>query len=175
MQCWLLSKFVSKSAIREHAHICAYWILPKTIIKIYLRPYCSRHIFFQIAKHLSVCPMRWSVSGSCRTSAITLLWWSLSHTGPLFYCSIKKVSQVFNLIGQFWIHNVLIYNVLLHLDLVAMNLDGPTIAVVFLEPIYLMILSFRTDIPGQTVQTPIRLLSILFAIPSASFGLITLW
>ena len=45
-----------------------------------------------------------------------------------------------------------------------------------------MILSFRTDMPGQTVQTQIRLLqgavwseSTLFAIPSASFGLITLW
>ena len=36
-----------------------------------------------------------------------------------------------------------------------------------------MILSFRTDMPGQKVQTQIRLL--LFAIPSASFGLITLW
>ena len=34
-----------------------------------------------------------------------------------------------------------------------------------------MILSFRTDRPGQTVQT----WSTLFAIPSASFGLITLW
>ena len=57
-----------------------------------------------------------------------------------------------------------------------------------------MILSFRTDRPGQTVQTQIRLLledsadpdqtaprgavwsgSTLFAIPSASFGLIILW
>ena len=52
-----------------------------------------------------------------------------------------------------------------------------------------MILSFRTDMPGQTVQTQIRLLleersdqglavwsgSALFAIPSASFGLITPW
>ena len=46
-----------------------------------------------------------------------------------------------------------------------------------------MILSFRTDMPGLTVQTQIRLLleeqsdpgSTLFAIPSASFGLITLW
>ena len=61
-----------------------------------------------------------------------------------------------------------------------------------------MILSFRTDMPGQTVQTQIRLLleeqsdqglhclqtaprgavwsgSTLFAIQSASFGLITLW
>ena len=36
-----------------------------------------------------------------------------------------------------------------------------------------MILSFRTDRPVQTVQTQIR--SPLFAIPSASFGLITLW
>ena len=34
-----------------------------------------------------------------------------------------------------------------------------------------IILSFRTDMPGQTVQTQIR----LFAIPSASFGPITLW
>ena len=34
-----------------------------------------------------------------------------------------------------------------------------------------MILSFRTDMPGQIVQTQIR----LFAIPSALFGLITLW
>ena len=36
-----------------------------------------------------------------------------------------------------------------------------------------------SDMPGQTVQTQIRLLlwsgSTLFAIPSASFGLITLW
>ena len=40
-----------------------------------------------------------------------------------------------------------------------------------------MILSFRADRPGQTVQTQIRLLleSTLFAIPSASFGLITIW
>ena len=46
-----------------------------------------------------------------------------------------------------------------------------------------MILSFWTDTPGQTVQTQIRLLleeqsdqgPTLFAIPSASFGLITLW
>ena len=41
-----------------------------------------------------------------------------------------------------------------------------------------MILSFQTDMPGQTVQTQIRLLleeSTMFAIPSASFGLITLW
>ena len=45
-----------------------------------------------------------------------------------------------------------------------------------------MILSFRTDMPGQTVQTQIRLLleeqsdqSLQFAIPSASFGLIILW
>ena len=40
-----------------------------------------------------------------------------------------------------------------------------------------MILSFRTDRPGQTVQTQIRLLleSTLFAIPSASFGLISVW
>ena len=45
-----------------------------------------------------------------------------------------------------------------------------------------MILSFRTDMPGQTVQNKIRLLqgavwsgSTLFAILSASFGLITLW
>ena len=45
-----------------------------------------------------------------------------------------------------------------------------------------MILSFRTDMPEQTVQTQIRLLlgavwsgSTLFAIPSESFGLITLW
>ena len=47
-----------------------------------------------------------------------------------------------------------------------------------------MILSFQTDMSGQTVQTQIRLLleeqsdqglSTLFAIPSASFGLITLW
>ena len=65
-----------------------------------------------------------------------------------------------------------------------------------------MILSFRPDMPGQTVQTQIRLLleeqsdqglhclpdpdqtaprgavwsgSTLFAIPSASFGLTTLW
>ena len=48
-----------------------------------------------------------------------------------------------------------------------------------------MILSFRTDMSGQTVQTQIRLLlkakgavwsgSTLFAIPSASFGLITIW
>ena len=42
-----------------------------------------------------------------------------------------------------------------------------------------MILSFPTDMPGQTVQTQIGLLcwsgSTLFAIPSASFGLITLW
>ena len=44
------------------------------------------------------------------------------------------------------------------------------------------ILSFRIDMPGQTLQTQIRLLleehlsgSALFAIPSASFGLITLW
>ena len=39
--------------------------------------------------------------------------------------------------------------------------------------ITVMILSFRTDRPGQTVQTQCR--STLFAIPSASFGLITLW
>ena len=44
-----------------------------------------------------------------------------------------------------------------------------------------MILSFRTDMPGQIVQSHIRLLgavwsgSTLFAIPSASFGHITLW
>ena len=43
-----------------------------------------------------------------------------------------------------------------------------------------MILSFQTDMPGQTVQTQIRLLlvwsgSTLFAIPSALFELITLW
>ena len=51
-----------------------------------------------------------------------------------------------------------------------------------------MILSFQTDMPGQTVQTQIRLLleeqsdqgavwsgSTLFAILSALFGLITLW
>ena len=49
-----------------------------------------------------------------------------------------------------------------------------------------MTLSFRTDLPGQTVQTQIRLLleeqsdtvwsgSTLFAIQSALFGLITLW
>ena len=41
-----------------------------------------------------------------------------------------------------------------------------------------MILSFWTDIPGQTVQTQIGAVwsgSTLFAIPSASFGLITLW
>ena len=56
-----------------------------------------------------------------------------------------------------------------------------------------MILSFWTDMPGQTVQTRIRLLansvdpdqtapwgavwsgSTLFAIQFASFGLITLW
>ena len=57
-----------------------------------------------------------------------------------------------------------------------------------------MTLSFRTDTSEQTVQTQIRLLlansadpdqtaprgavwsgSTLFAIPSASFGLITLW
>ena len=54
-----------------------------------------------------------------------------------------------------------------------------------------MILSFRTDRPGHTVQTQIRLLeeqsdqtapggavwsgSTLFAIPSASFGLISVW
>ena len=42
-----------------------------------------------------------------------------------------------------------------------------------------MILSFRTDMPGQTVQTQIRGAvwsgSTLFAIPSALFGLITLW
>ena len=42
-----------------------------------------------------------------------------------------------------------------------------------------MILSFWTDMPGQTVQTQIRLLlwsrSTLFAMPSAWFGLITLW
>ena len=47
-----------------------------------------------------------------------------------------------------------------------------------------MILNFRTHLPGQTVQTQIRLLreqsdqglqSTLFAIRSASFGLITLW
>ena len=51
------------------------------------------------------------------------------------------------------------------------KLIGPTV----------MILSFRTDTPGQTVQTQIRLLlgavwsgSTLFAIPSASFGCITL-
>ena len=42
-----------------------------------------------------------------------------------------------------------------------------------------MILSFRTDIPGQTVRNQIRLIlavwsvSTLFAIPSASFGLTT--
>ena len=36
-----------------------------------------------------------------------------------------------------------------------------------------MILSFRTDMAGQTMQTQIRG-STLFAIPSASFGLITL-
>ena len=47
----------------------------------------------------------------------------------------------------------------------------------------IMVLSFWTDMPGQTVQTQIRLLptgavwsgSTLFAIPSALFGLITLW
>ena len=45
-----------------------------------------------------------------------------------------------------------------------------------------MIPSFRTDRSEQTVQTQIRLLleavwsgSTLFAIPFASFGLITLW
>ena len=42
-----------------------------------------------------------------------------------------------------------------------------------------MILSFRTDMPGQTVQTQIRLLFYqglhCFDIPSASLGLITLW
>ena len=40
-----------------------------------------------------------------------------------------------------------------------------------------MILSFRTDMPGQTVQTQIGAVwsgSTPFAIPSASFGLITL-
>ena len=41
-----------------------------------------------------------------------------------------------------------------------------------------MIQSFRTDMPGQTVQTKIRGAvwsgSTLFAIPSALFGLITL-
>ena len=47
------------------------------------------------------------------------------------------------------------------------------------QPIWLtvMFLSFRTDRSGQTVQTQIRLLlsgSTLFAIPSASFGCITL-
>ena len=35
-----------------------------------------------------------------------------------------------------------------------------------------MILSFQTDMPGQTVQTSG---STLFSIPSASFGLITVW
>ena len=46
----------------------------------------------------------------------------------------------------------------------------------------IMTLSFRTDMPGQTVQTLIRLLvgavwsgSALFAILSASFKHITLW
>ena len=41
----------------------------------------------------------------------------------------------------------------------------------------IMILSFRTDRSGQTVQTQIRLLisAIRFAIPSASFERITLW
>ena len=41
-----------------------------------------------------------------------------------------------------------------------------------------MILSFRTDMPGQTVQTQIRLLLIrvyTVCLPAASFGLITLW
>ena len=43
-----------------------------------------------------------------------------------------------------------------------------------------MILSFRTDRSGQTVQTQIRLLleeqsDQGFAIPAASFGCITLW
>ena len=40
--------------------------------------------------------------------------------------------------------------------------------------------SVRTDMPGQTVQTQIRMLAVwsestLFAIPSASFGLFTIW
>ena len=52
---------------------------------------------------------------------------------------------------------------------------------VCLKTVTVMILSFWTDMPGQTVQTQIRLEeqsgsgSTLFAIPSASFGLITLW
>ena len=61
-------------------------------------------------------------------------------------------------------------------------------AFIFLTPVYrqdidksantIMFLSFRTDSSGQTVQTQIRAVwsgSTLFAIPSASFGLITLW
>ena len=46
--------------------------------------------------------------------------------------------------------------------------------------LYLQVLSFRTDRPGQTVQTQVRQLgpvwsgSTLFAIPSASFGCITI-
>ena len=40
-----------------------------------------------------------------------------------------------------------------------------------------MILSFRTDMPGQTVQTLEEQSDqgLHFAIPSAPFGLITLW
>ena len=38
----------------------------------------------------------------------------------------------------------------------------------------IMILSFRTDRAGQTVQTQIRLL-LEFTIPAASFGCISLW
>ena len=39
-----------------------------------------------------------------------------------------------------------------------------------------MIISFRTNMPRQTVQSQIRLLIRVYtAIPSASFGLITLW
>ena len=62
----------------------------------------------------------------------------------------------------------------------AYDLESSFALVLFLRTV--MILSFRTDMPGQTVQTQIRLLlgavwsgSTLFAIPSASFGLNTLW
>ena len=58
------------------------------------------------------------------------------------------------------------------------NTSSPTQANKAL-PATIMFLSFWTDRSGQTVQTQIREAvwsgSTLFAIPSASFGLITLW
>ena len=60
-------------------------------------------------------------------------------------------------------------------------LTSACLLVIYYPSSYTVIfLSFRTDRPGQTVQTQIRLLleawsgSTLFAIPSASFGCITL-